>query len=59
MAGNAVRQPFMKGYDYIAPFGLEHSDDVMRNAFCVGCNHTITEEEAHKIGQVVKEEITR
>jgi len=45
--GNAVRHPMSKGREYVAPHGLEHSDEVMRNAFSVGMNHTIDEETAY------------
>ena len=57
--GNITRQPMFRGREVIAPCGLEQSDKVMRDAFIVGCNHTITEEEAHHIATVTREEITR
>ena len=47
--GNITRQPMMKGMEIIAPCGLEQSDKVMSSSYIVGCNHTITEEEAHYI----------
>jgi len=57
--GNITRQPMFRGIEVIAPCGLEQSDIVMRDAFIVGCNHVISEEEAHYIAKTVKEEITR
>lgn len=59
MAGNVARHPMMGDTGIVAPCGLEESDNVMRNAFCVGVNQTVTEEESHHIGQVVKEEVAR
>jgi CDP-6-deoxy-D-xylo-4-hexulose-3-dehydrase len=56
--GNLSRQRFIHGR-FIAPLKLTVSDDVMQNTLIVGCNHTITEEEAHFIAKVVKEEVTR
>jgi CDP-6-deoxy-D-xylo-4-hexulose-3-dehydrase len=58
-AGNAYRQPFMKGFQSIVPFPLENSDVVMKNTFLIGINHTITPEECEHVATVVKEEVTR
>lgn len=53
--GNATRHPMMKGVEYLTPHGLENSDKVLHDAFCVGLNQTITEEEADYIGKTVAE----
>jgi len=55
--GNMGRQLFLQG-KYISPLTLDKSDEVMRDWFVVGCNHTITEEEAHYIGETVKWAVT-
>ena len=54
-AGNITKHGLMKDVDFCAPFGLQHSDDVMRHAFSVGLNQTVTEEEAHFIAKEVRE----
>ena len=51
--GNMGRQSFLRD-KYISPFPLDRSDEIMRDWFIVGCNQTITEEEAHYIGDTVK-----
>lgn len=56
--GNLARQKFLKGR-YLSPLGLEKADEVMEKAFVVGCNHIITESEAHHVATVVREEIIR
>ena len=56
--GNISRQRFLEGR-YLAPFGLDQADKVMRDTFVVGCNHTISLEEAHYIAEVVSEEVSR
>ena len=56
--GNLSRQRFIKGR-YLAPLKLEKADEVMEKGFIIGCNHSITEEEAQHIGTVAREEVTR
>jgi CDP-6-deoxy-D-xylo-4-hexulose-3-dehydrase len=55
--GNLARQKFARDRCLI-PIGIESADDVMQNWFIVGCNQTITEEEAHYIGDTVKWAVT-
>jgi CDP-6-deoxy-D-xylo-4-hexulose-3-dehydrase len=55
--GNMGRQSFLQNA-YVAPMPLIKSDKVMRDWFIVGCNQTITEEEAHYIGETVKWAVT-
>jgi CDP-6-deoxy-D-xylo-4-hexulose-3-dehydrase len=57
--GNMARQSFLKGR-FIAPLesGLPNADKIMQRGFIVGCNHTISEEEAHYIGETVKWAVT-
>jgi CDP-6-deoxy-D-xylo-4-hexulose-3-dehydrase len=55
--GNMGRQSFLQNA-YVAPMPLIKSDKVMRDWFIVGCNQTITEEEAHYIGETVRKAVT-
>ena len=57
--GNITRQPMFRGVTINAPYGLTESDNVMRNAFIVPCNHTTTEEEIAYVASVVKEEVAK
>lgn len=57
--GNITRMPMFKGHSINAPLGLSESDRVMRDAFILPLNHTITEEEIHKVASVAREEIGR
>jgi CDP-6-deoxy-D-xylo-4-hexulose-3-dehydrase len=57
--GNITRQPMLKKFHINAPLGLKESDRVMRDAFLIGCNHSINEEEVHKIADVVYDEVLR
>jgi len=58
-AGNVTRHPFMKQSDCYIPYPLTNSDTVMERTVLVGCNQSITEEEAHYIGQTVHDEVTK
>ena len=57
-SGNVDRQSFARGR-CVVPGKLEKADEIMESGFIVGCNQTISEEEAHYIATVVKEEVTR
>jgi CDP-6-deoxy-D-xylo-4-hexulose-3-dehydrase len=50
--GNMARQGFLNGR-FVAPLPLEKSDGVMKDWLVVGCNQTISEEEAHYIGNTI------
>jgi CDP-6-deoxy-D-xylo-4-hexulose-3-dehydrase len=56
--GNMGRQRFLRD-KFVAPFPLATADDIMRNWLVVGCNHTITEEEAQYIADTVKWAVTK
>jgi CDP-6-deoxy-D-xylo-4-hexulose-3-dehydrase len=55
--GNATLHPFMFNVAHLAPFGLANSTKVARDAFAVGLNQTITEEEIHYIAKTLREVI--
>jgi CDP-6-deoxy-D-xylo-4-hexulose-3-dehydrase len=59
-AGNLTRHPFIKDgkYKYEVPYELVNSDKVMRDSFVVGCGQSVTEEEAHYIGETVRKAVT-
>ena len=57
--GNMARQQAFKGR-CLTPLksGLPNADKIMQYGFIVGCNQTITEEEAHFIGDTIKWAVT-
>ena len=57
-AGNVTRHPFLKGKNYEVPYPLDNSNMVMEKSFVVGCGQSISEEEAHYIGETVKWAVT-
>lgn len=57
--GNITRHPMMKTARYSIPHALVEADRVMRDAFIVPMNHTLTEDEIRKVATVVSEEIKR
>jgi len=57
--GNMARQKFLSGRDQcLIPGSLKKADEIMRDWFVIGCNHTITEDEAHYIGETVRKAVT-
>lgn len=57
-AGNITKHGCMKGVEYCNPFGLQYSDQVMKDSFSIGLNQTISEEEAHYIADTLKGVLT-